>query len=224
MTQQGNRREFRRATAGTAFVLAMALLTPASAMAGAQREEKLAPSVVAGLAQAIADRPVDTGDAGRPEVQPWISEMSRRIAHRVPDERERRELLATVHYEALRAGLDPQLVLGVIYHESGFKKYAISIANARGYMQVMPFWVKLIGNGSNHNLFNLRTNLRYGATILRYYLDIENGDVYRALGRYNGSLGRPEYPTAVMAAVSRHFAYVPVGPTAANAIGAPAPR
>lgn len=223
MTQQGIRRDFRARAAGTALVLAMASFVSASALAGAQREEKLAPSVVAGLAQAIADRPVETGDALKPELQPWLSEMSRRIAHKVPDERERRELLATVHYESQRAGLDPQLVLGVMYHESGFKKYAISIANARGYMQVMPFWTKLIGGG-DHNLFNLRTNLRYGTVILRYYLDLENGDVYRALGRYNGSLGRPEYPTAVMAAVNRHFAYVPVGPTAANAIGASTPR
>jgi soluble lytic murein transglycosylase-like protein len=219
MTQRGNRQVLHGVLAGIAVVLATALLGPAPAMAGAQREERLAPSVVAGLAQAIADRPVDTGDAIRPEMQPWVNEMSRRIAHKMPDERERRELLVTVHYESLRAGLDPQLVLGVIYHESGFKKYAISIANARGYMQVMPFWTKIIGNG-DHNLFNLRTNLRYGTVILRHYLDIENGDVYRALGRYNGSLGRAEYPTAVMAAVNRHFAYVPIGRTASNAIGA----
>ena len=94
-----------------------------------------------------------------------------------------------MHYEATRAGLDPQLVLGVIHHESGFKKYAVSIADARGYMQVMPFWTKLIG-GAEHNLFHLRTNLRYGCVILRHYLDRENGDLFRALGRYNGSLGR----------------------------------
>jgi soluble lytic murein transglycosylase-like protein len=224
MTQRGSRRDLRGLVAGTALVLGLATFVPAPALAGAQREEKLAPSVVAGLTHAIADRPVETSGTLRPELQPWIAEMSRRIAHKVPDERERRELLATVHYESLRAGLDPQLVLGVIYHESGFKKYAISIANARGYMQVMPFWVKLIGSGSGHNLFNLRTNLRYGTVILRYYLDIENGDVYRALGRYNGSLGRPEYPTAVMAAMNRHFAYAPVGPTAANAIGTSTPR
>ena len=101
--------------------------------------------------------------------------------------------MATVHYEAARAGLDPQLVLGVIQHESNFRKYAVSSADARGYMQVMPFWTKLIG-APEHNLFHLRTNLRYGCVILRYYLDTENGDLYRALGRYNGSLGRPEYP------------------------------
>jgi soluble lytic murein transglycosylase-like protein len=149
--------------------------------------------------------------------------MSRRIAHRMADERERRELLATVHYEAVRAGLDPQIMLGVIYHESGFKKYALSTAGARGYMQVMPFWVTQIG-ATDQNLFNLRTNLRYGAVILRYYLvDVEKGDYYRALGRYNGSLGRPEYPLAVMAAANRYFAYAPVA-TVSSAVGTPMPR
>ena len=103
--------------------------------------------------------------------------MSRRLAHRGRRTRAiAREFLATVHYEATRAGLDPQLVLGVIHHESGFKKYAVSIAGARGYMQVMPFWTKLIGS-AEHNLFHLRTNLRYGCVILRHYLDIENGDL-----------------------------------------------
>jgi soluble lytic murein transglycosylase-like protein len=129
--------------------------------------------------------------------------MSRRLSNRFGDERERREFLATVHYEATRAGLDPQLVLGVIHHESGFKKYAISSASARGYMQVMPFWTRQIGS-AEHNLFNLRTNLRYGCVILRYYLDMEHGDYFRALGRYNGSLGRAEYPNAVLGASSRY--------------------
>jgi soluble lytic murein transglycosylase-like protein len=109
-----------------------------------------------------------------------------------------------VHYEATRAGLDPQLVLGLIEVESGFKKYAVSRVGARGYMQVMPFWVKYIG-ANDHNLFHLRTNLRYGCTILRHYVDIEKGDLYRALGRYNGSLGRPEYPNLVRAAWHNHW-------------------
>jgi soluble lytic murein transglycosylase-like protein len=129
--------------------------------------------------------------------------MSRRLSNRFTDERERREFAATVHYEATRAGLDPQVVLAVIHHESGFKKYAISVASARGFMQVMPFWTRQIGS-PEHNLFNLRTNLRYGCVILRHYLDIERGDYYRALGRYNGSLGRPEYPNAVIAASGRY--------------------
>ena len=201
----------------------MALLIPLPAAAGNQQEEQLASSVIAGLAKAIADAPVPSDYANRPELQPWLAEMSQRIAHRMTDERERRELLATVHYEAIRAGLDPQIMLGVIYHESGFKKYAISTAGARGYMQVMPFWTTLIG-ALDQNLFNLRTNLRYGAVILRYYLvDVEKGDYYRALGRYNGSLGKPDYPMAVMAAANRYFAYAPVA-TTANAAGTSTPR
>ena len=206
-----------------ALVLAVvALGTPLPAAAGAQQEEQLASSVVAGLAKAIADAPIPSDYANRADLQPWLAEMSRRIAHRMTDERERRELLATVHYEAIRAGLDPQIMLGVIYHESGFKKYAISTAGARGYMQVMPFWIKQIG-AIDQNLFNLRTNLRYGAVILRYYLvDIEKGDYYRALGRYNGSLGRPEYPQAVMAAANRYFAYSPLA--TASAAGTTTPR
>ncbi len=197
-------------------VVAFALGCAANAAAGAQEEELLAPSVVAGLSKAIADAPVPADYVRRADLAPWLAEMSRRLAPKIPDERERRELLATVHYEATRAGLDPQLMLGVMYHESGFKKYAVSPVGARGYMQVMPFWVKQIGT-AEQNLFNLRTNLRYGAVILRHYLDIERGDYYRALGRYNGSLGRPEYPLAVMAAVDRHFTYHPIDATAAIA-------
>jgi soluble lytic murein transglycosylase-like protein len=113
-----------------------------------------------------------------------------------------------VRYEAQRAGLDPHLVMGLIQVESGFRKHAVSSAGARGYMQVMPFWVKLIGSPSS-NLFHLRTNLRFGCTILRHYLDIEKGDLYRALGRYNGSLGRPEYPNMVRGAWERHWAWGP---------------
>ena len=180
----------------------------APAFAGAQVEEQLAPSVVAGLARSIADNPVPGDYAYRTNIVPWVAEMSRRLATRVTDERERREFLATVYYEATRAGLDPQLVLGVIHHESGFKKYAISTASARGYMQVMPFWIRQIGS-SDHNLFNLRTNLRYGCVILRHYLDAESGDLYRALGRYNGSLGRPEYPNAVLGTMNRNWLYEP---------------
>ncbi len=188
----------------TRYAAAIALAGAATfAYAGAQQEEKLAPSVVAGLAKSIADNPVPLNYANRPDVKRWIDDVSPKLAPRVPDAAERRDLLATVHYEAVRAGLDPQLVIGVMHHESGFRKYAISPAGARGYMQVMPFWVKLIGL-PDQSLFALRTNLRYGCTILRYYLDVENGDYFRALGRYNGSLGRSEYPSAVMAAMRRY--------------------
>lgn len=188
-------------------VIALAALLgglPLVATAGAQRYEPLAASVQAALHASISDRaaplPEDAADRG------WVAEMSQRLARHIPDEPSRRDLLASVFYEARRAGLDPQLVLGLIQVESGFRKYAISPAGARGYMQVMPFWVRLIGTPGT-NLFHLRTNLRYGCTILRHYLDIERGDLYRALGRYNGSLGKPEYPNAVRANWERHWQY-----------------
>ena len=196
---------------------ALLALAPQPLLAGAQVEEQLAPSVVAGLHRAIADNPVPNDYADRPGMRPWRDEMSRRLAAKLPDARSREDFIATVHYEASRAGLDPQLVLGVIQHESAFRKYAISSADARGYMQVMPFWTRLIG-AADHNLFNLCTNLRYGCVILRHYLDVENGDVYRALGRYNGSLGRSEYPSAVVAAIGRHWHWD--APAAAPKLGA----
>jgi len=189
--------------AALALLVATALAAPLAARAGAQVEEHLAPSVVSGLQRSIADNPVPQGYVERPGVRQWLADMSRRLASSFPDEEARNEFLATVHYEATRAGLDPLLVLGVIHHESNFRKYAVSSADARGFMQVMPFWVRLIGT-QDQNLFQLRTNLRYGCTILRHYLDLENGDVYRALGRYNGSLGQPEYPMAVMAAMKQY--------------------
>jgi soluble lytic murein transglycosylase-like protein len=179
------------------IVAALALTLHSAAHAGAQAEEKLSHSVQTSMASAIADRSA-TRLIGEPAVvQAWLAEMSTRLASRMPDAEQRREFLTTVQYESSRAGLDPQLVLAVINHESAFRKYAISSASARGYMQVMPFWVRLIGT-ADHNLFHLRTNLRYGCTILRHYLDIEKGDVVRALARYNGSLGRFEYPNVVL--------------------------
>ena len=190
----------------------LALALPAVAWAGAQQYEPLADSVRARLSQQVADRGVpaiyfrSSSDAQR-----WLAAMDARLANRIPDRKQRLELLRTVHYEATRARLDPQLVLGVIEVESGFRKYAVSRAGARGYMQVMPFWVKLIGQ-PGHNLFHLRTNLAYGCAILRFYLDVERGDYYRALGRYNGSLGQPEYPNLVLSAWRGRWKYD--GPTA----------
>jgi hypothetical protein len=130
----------------------------------------------------------------------WLSEMSARLQGLEPEYRTRVDLLRTLDYECTRAGLDRQLVLGLIQVESAFRKYAISAAGARGYMQVMPFWTSLIGDGDARRLFDMRTNLRYGCVILRYYLDSERGELFRALGRYNGSVGRREYPDAVLAA------------------------
>ncbi len=190
-----------------AAALSVALLLPAAAIAGAQVYEDLAKSVRDRLSAAIADKSVpELAFRDRDDGHKWITEMSRRLEKRIADRKERVELLRTVHFEAQRAGLDPQLVLGVMEVESGFRKYAVSKAGARGYMQVMPFWVKLIGRQS-HNLFHLRINLRYGCVILRHYLDQEKGDYFRALGRYNGSLGQPDYPRAVLAAWKVHWGY-----------------
>lgn len=176
-----------------------------SVQAGAQKQEALSASVRNMLQHAVADQAAPKlAFSSQQEAQLWLDEMSKRLEKRIPDAEYRFDLLSTVHYEATRAGLDPHLVLGLIEVESGFRKYAVSKVGARGYMQVMPFWTKSIG-ASDHNLFHLRTNLRYGCTILRYYLDKEKGDLYRALGRYNGSLGKPEYPNMVKAAWHKHW-------------------
>jgi soluble lytic murein transglycosylase-like protein len=183
------------------------LLFPAIALAGAQKYEPLSASVRAALSNAIADQaPPKSSFLDSMEAIDWLSEMSRRLSKRIPDRESRLEFLRAVHYEATRAGLDPQLVLGLIQVESGFKKYAVSAAGARGFMQVMPFWIKVIGRNDD-NLFHLRTNLRFGCTILRHYLDIERGDLYRALGRYNGSLGQAEYPNLVRGAWHNQWLY-----------------
>ncbi len=176
--------------------------------AGNQKEEQLSNSVKALMQKSISD-------LGAPKLmfasnvdgQVWLTEMSERLKKRLPDQTYREEFLRSVHYEATRAGLDPQMVLGLIQVESGFKKYAVSSVGARGYMQVMPFWVKSIG-ATDHNLFHLKLNLRYGCTILRHYIDIERGDLYRALGRYNGSLGKPQYPNLVLGAWRKNWDYV----------------
>lgn len=189
------------------FILLSFLCLSSVCQAGNQREEPLSNSVKALMQKSISDLASPRLIfASETEGQAWMSDMSQRLAKRLPDATYRQEFLRTVHYEATRAGLDPQLVLGLIQVESGFKKYAVSSASARGYMQVMPFWVKSIGN-SDHNLFHLRLNLRYGCTILRHYLDIERGNLYRALGRYNGSLGKPQYPNLVVGAWRKNWKY-----------------
>lgn len=131
--------------------------------------------------------------------QRWLNDMSARLARFVDDELYRRRLLIMIQYEAARADLNPQVILGLIEVESRFRQYAISNVGAKGLMQVMPFWQRYIGN-ENHNLFDVRTNLRYGCTILRHYNNIENGNLQRALARYNGSLGSYKYPDAVLGA------------------------
>ena len=186
---------------GHALAPALLILAlPLRALAGAQVYEPLSASVQATLSEAVSDQavPLLAFDTER-EPRAWLAAMSHRLARRMPDRRGREEFLVTVHYEAKRAGLDPQMVLGLIQVESNFRKYAVSTAGARGYMQVMPFWVKLIGH-HRHNLFHIRTNLRFGCVILRHYIDLENGNLFRALGRYNGSLGNPDYPGMVLGA------------------------
>jgi soluble lytic murein transglycosylase-like protein len=190
------------------LVLALCLIAcTGSVFAGAQQYEPLSASVRAAMHKAVSDtRPPGSSFNSPIEAVEWLGEMSRRLEKRIPNREYRLDLLRSVHYEATRAGLDPQLVLGLIQVESGFRKYAVSSAGARGYMQIMPFWVKVIG-GPEHSLFDMRTNLRFGCTILRHYLDIEKGDLYRALGRYNGSLGKPEYPNMVRAAWQNQWSY-----------------
>ena len=177
------------------------------ASAGNQKEEALADSVRLALSRAITDpRPPAlsfAASADEQRWQQWFDVMSRRLHSRMPDNMLRREFLQTVWYEARRAGLEPSLVLGLIQVESGFRKYALSNVGARGYMQVMPFWTRVIGDGQPSRLFHMQTNLRYGCAILRMYVDMERGNLFLALGRYNGSRGRPEYPNAVRASWQR---------------------
>ena len=168
--------------------------------AGPQLYEPLSVSARNSLQRAVADQAVERHSFESDEsARQWLLAMSPRLRGRFPDSVARVEFLRTVHYEATRAGLDPQLVLAVIQVESNFRKYAVSTAGARGFMQVMPFWIDVIGT-HDHNLFHLRTNLRYGCLILRHYLDIERGNLTRALGRYNGSLGKVWYPNLVQTA------------------------
>jgi soluble lytic murein transglycosylase-like protein len=177
------------------------------ARAGAQKEEPLIDSVRTALSAAIANtappEPVFADTEGRLEYLRWLGAMSERLKRQKPDWQTRKEFLQTVWYESKRAGLDVSLVLGLIQVESAFRKYAISRVGARGYMQVMPFWTRVLGDGDVGKLFHMSTNLRFGCVILRHYLDTERGDLYMALGRYNGSRGKPQYPNAVAAARKR---------------------
>jgi len=188
-------------------VLLVAVSAQHRADAGNQREEALADTVRVALARAIADaRPPQlsfTSHADKASWQSWFDAMSRRLHSRMPDALLRAVFLQTVWYESRRAGLDPAMVMGLIQVESGFRKYAISKAGARGYMQVMPFWTRVIGDGQPSRLFHMQSNLRYGCAILRMYIDMERGNLYLALGRYNGSRGKPDYPNAVRAAWKR---------------------
>jgi soluble lytic murein transglycosylase-like protein len=183
-------------------LLASIVFLSGNAFAGAQKYEELKAKTKQLMSQSVSDVAPDFSSfSNKVEEYSWLSKQSKRLSKRIPDESERLDLLKSIHYEATRAGLDPQLVLGLIHVESRFNKYAVSSVGARGFMQVMPFWVDIIGE-KHHNLFHLRTNLRYGCTILRHYLDIEKGNMFRALGRYNGSLGKAAYPDAVTKAMT----------------------
>ena len=195
----------RRAAAArlVAGVLALACVTRAHA--GGQIEEPLADAVRTALSAAIAS------SAPPPELKfdnieqrlaylRWLGAMSERLKKSKSEGHERIEFLQTVWYESHRAGLEPALVLGLIQAESGFRKYAISSVGARGYTQVMPFWTRQIGDGDPARLFVMQVNLRFGCVILRHYLDVENGDLFMALGRYNGSRGQSAYPNMVLGA------------------------
>jgi len=211
------------------FLISAAALAalPRAALAGAQEYEPLADAVRNALAAQIAEaRPPERRiDDPKQRVAHlgWLGEMSERLKTRIPEFNLRVEFLKTLDHECVRAGLDRQMVLGLIQVESNFRKYAISVAGARGLMQVMPFWTNVIGDGDPRRLFDMRTNLRYGTVIMRHYLDIEQGDLFMALGRYNGSRGRREYPDAVLAAWKNRWHYAP-SPMDIPAEPAAAPR
>ena len=176
-------------------------LLPRTAHAGAQIEEPLIDSVRNALISAVRSsappKPEFSNTASRLAFLRWLGEMSERLKKKIPGHQERIEFLQTVWYESRRAGLDVSLVLGLVQVESNFRKFAVSSAGARGLMQVMPFWTRVIGDGDSSKLFHMQTNLRFGCVILRHYLDREAGDLFMTLGRYNGSRGRAPYPNAV---------------------------
>jgi soluble lytic murein transglycosylase-like protein len=195
----------RRRACLHAFPAGLGLLAVSTlARAGGQIEEPLADAVRTALSSAIANSappvPEFADLDSRLKYLRWLGAMSRRLRKRTAEWLERKEFLQTVWYESRRAGLDSGLVLGLVQVESNFRKYAVSPVGARGYMQVMPFWARLIGDGDASKLFHMQTNLRFGCVILRHYIDQERGDLFMALGRYNGSRGQPQYPNAVFAA------------------------
>jgi len=185
-----------------ALITAAASALPRWSLAGAQVEEPLADAVRSALSAAIAanapPKPRFAEMEERLVYLRWLGATSDRLKKRKSEARTRIEFLETLWYEAKRAGLEPALVLALIQVESGFRKYAVSVVGARGYMQIMPFWARLIGDGDAAKLFHMQTNLRFGCVILRHYLERERGDLFMALGRYNGSRGRAEYPNAVL--------------------------
>ena len=200
VSRRATRRHWFRHLSGAGLMFWQGL----PAWAGSQVEEPLMDAVRTALTSAIASRgpprPVFANEHARIEHERWLAATARRLQSRFADAQIRHEFLQTVWYEAKRARLDVPLVLGLIQVESNFRKFAVSSAGARGFMQVMPFWARVIGDGDASKLFDLQTNLRFGCVILRHYLDQERGDLFMGLGRYNGSRGHSAYPGAVITA------------------------
>ena len=200
-------------------VLCALLIAALQTHAGPQREEHLADSVRTAMGMAVTGlappQPYLATPAEKQAYAQWLQRNLQTLNLRLRKihgnaglpELATAELqtmfLQTVWYESSRAALDPSLVLGLMEVESGFRKFAISGAGAVGVMQVMPFWPRLLAQGEDMSLFQWQTNMRFGCVILRHYLKIENGDVFMALGRYNGVRGQRTYPNAVMAAQQR---------------------
>ena len=221
MSEGMRRRTLLTGAAGTA-AFSLAGGWPGQALAGAQLEEPLADSVRSALSSAIHNSappvPEFADTESRMRYLRWLGATGDRLRRRIPDRQERLELLQTIFYECRRAGLDVSLVLGLIQVESNFRRFAISSAGARGLMQVMPFWTRVIGDGDPAKLFHMQTNLRFGCVILRHYIDRERGDLFMALGRYNGSRGRSPYPNAVFGN-QRNFRFDDRAPPSVAAAG-----
>lgn len=198
-----SRRRTRSLRARLCLVAAfwLVLLGAGPALAAAAKPAEVDPALRRALVAAVKE---SATFSNRFEAEVWLMDMSTRLARQVPDVGRRMALLKTVHAEATRAGLDPQIVLSLIQVESAFKRFAVSSAGAMGLMQVMPFWIDEIGRPDD-NLFDMRTNLRYGCTILAHYLKRERGNLPRALARYNGSLGQYWYPTRVATALQTRW-------------------
>ncbi len=197
----------RRLALQTTIVGCSQLLFLEQASAGGQLEEPLIDSVRTALSSAVANQAPPVPEFKDTEAKlnhlRWLAAMSDRLLTKKAELQIRKEFLQTVWYESKRAGLDTALVLGLIQVESNFRKFAVSVVGARGYMQVMPFWTRVIGDGDASRLFHMQTNLRFGCVILRHYLDREKGDLFMGLGRYNGSRGKAPYPDAVLGAKRR---------------------
>lgn len=179
-------------------------LLMSTAHASKQQYEQMKEETRQVLSHSVADiAPEINSFSTASDQQRWVNVQGELLKSRIPNEYERVALLKSIHYEATRAGLEPELILGLIEVESSFRKYAISYVGAKGLMQVMPFWIKEIGKPDD-NLFHARVNLRYGNVILKHYLDREKGNMFMALGRYNGSLGKSKYPNAVQRAAKKY--------------------